>query len=447
MLNLTYGLTLTVRCNNGFVVNDPLSCISSYTVGCGDDGNLTGTLQTCVPAQCPPIADPLAMPPPPNNVSFGRNVTVVCSSGNRASRSPEGYSSCRTDRVSYNATCRFCGYLANEMRCMPNFCGSYSYPGNTTGVVSISNLGAQLVYGQNVTVACAVGYRGADSSLDASQCSSDSIFNATCEPSCNFTSLACRRVTCPSPGFPNLAPVSYYGDQIVVSCPAGYRVGPVSTLAQCSGITSYNATCSENCTLNSSNIECVRVQCSAAAVVPASSRPLVSSVVPATNETFAFGDVINVTCSPGYRISPNGADVPSTNPRSAISTCSSNCGMTPSAIRCGPMYCDATPIYALANIVTPPDRALPLKRLSYFSNVTITCAQGYMLATATYVTCNKTYTVTCADDGTLVGIMECVPVQCGNYVSEVKFGSVAVNREAASYGQLVTVSMPLALST
>ncbi|KAI8498226.1 hypothetical protein Bbelb_241700, partial [Branchiostoma belcheri] len=248
--NNSYGDVVNFTCEPGYkrVGTSSLTCLS--------DGTWDGTSPTCTAAQCPPLINPIKGFVTDSN-SYGDLANFTCEPGYKL----VGTSSltCLSDGT-WNGTSPTC----KAVQCSP-----LSHP--TNGFVTGYNS-----YGDVVNFTCEPGYKLVGTS--SLTCLSDGTWDGT-SPTCTGDAVQCSPMSHPTNGF--VTGSNSYGDVANFTCEPGYKLVGTSSL-----------TCLSDGTWNGNSPTCTAIQC------PLLSNPL-NGFVSGTN---SYVDVVNFTCEPGYKL-------------------------------------------------------------------------------------------------------------------------------------------------
>ncbi|KAI8498127.1 hypothetical protein Bbelb_240710 [Branchiostoma belcheri] len=246
----SYGDVVNFTCEPGYklVGKSSLTCLS--------DGTWNGILPTCTAVRCPSLSPPLNGFMTGSN-SYGDVVNFTCESGYKL----VGTSSltCLSDGT----------WNGKSPTCTAVQCPILLPPLN--GFMTGSNS-----FGDVVNFTCEPGYKLVGTS--SLTCLSEGTWNGIL-PTCTDTAVQCPSLSPPLNGF--MTGSNSYGDVVNFTCESGYKLVGTSSL-----------TCQSNGTWNGKSPTCTAVQC------PILSPPL-NGFMTGSN---SFGDVVNFTCEPGYKL-------------------------------------------------------------------------------------------------------------------------------------------------
>eukprot|EP00960_Hanusia_phi_P073268 767971-Hanusia_phi.AAC.4 len=329
---LLYGNVATVHCKSGYraaPIPQGSRGVSpanptSYNVTCGSPSN-EFQYQKSVPAGCNPVACP-AFAQPPNSQSdllyseytpADPTIKITCSPGYRRSDSLSSfyhpcksvfYAKCvdgkfvyldtnetQNAQVLYNVSCVPMNCGGSNDVCGSETCAPSSQAGEIPQSTAIPNGGSQIVQ-------CKAGYRAATLSTAAQAvCNSPRNFTRACRW-CNFdpnSQLSCRPIQCQASNlldaYGYVSNIAYsYNKSITVFCKKGHRTSS-NTYSLVNDSISYKAACLDDCGIKSTTtgISCKPVQCPV---------PNVANANASFSGPVTYGQIVNWTCLPGYRL-------------------------------------------------------------------------------------------------------------------------------------------------
>ncbi|KAI8515762.1 hypothetical protein Bbelb_065750 [Branchiostoma belcheri] len=309
----SYGDVVNFTCEPGY------SLISKSSLTCLSDGIWDGNPATCTAVKCHPLSNPFNGFVTGSN-SYGDVVKFTCE---------PGYKLVGTSSL----TCLSDGTWDGKLpTCTAVQCPLVSPP--TNGFVTGSNS-----YGDVVSFTCEPGYKlVGPSSLT---CLSDGTWNGK-SPTC--TAVQCPLLSPPTNGI--LTGTNSYGDVANFTCEPGYKLVGTSSL-----------TCLSDGTWDGTSPTCAAVQCS----------PLLNPINGLMSGSNSYGDVVNFTCEPGYKLVGTSS-----------LTCLSDGTWDGTSPTCKAVQCPT---------LSQPPNGFMTGFNSYGDVVYFTCDQGYRLVGKSSLTC------------------------------------------------------------
>jgi len=400
MLNYLESYVLT--CNAGFMLASGGRNLSTYTTQftstCGDNGDMSGLDEYCVPIPCTLAVDSNAAgiqlhstpAASSSDLVYGTEVNVTCKHGFRAA--DLSLSSCDDDRW-YVGTCETFVLSTSRpgMSCKPVVCSglanirsrlSFGAKGDWTSSMVLSSAN-DMNYGDTITVSCNSGFSF------GSPVSGQSMKTLTC--TCHPKPWAPDDVNCVQSGCnvsmlppANAGPAMNNTEELIgtalnITCNSGFYVE--SSPSNSSHYqTSFISTCGSDGTMTKLQERCKTITCKTVDQNQASQNPLPG---------MPFGTDVNVTCKNGYKAAAR---------ESTAAECSNHDSYQAScrffdyfsSSECKQVFCDLTSVQS--NLVGKGVSSSNVTALKYGDSVQITCNTGFRFGGQADV---RSKTVTC----------------------------------------------------
>ena len=374
-ITLSYGGRATFECSEGFIASgDDTQCTRYIHIDGMANGTLRGEDQYCKPIMCAASAVDHAEKMEPATIQFGDTGNVTCNQGYRAGPKGQEYMSCEVERT-FQVKCVGCLLVAADMACIPVRC-------NTTGLVpegsstqSIEGPISKLLFSQNLSVRCSVGYRLDDGrAWDVSRCTENCTLsrNILCRPViCNTTSALPANAMWAEAEI--LTGGMYYGQTRTIVCNTGYTVG-INTCLK-----SFVVGCSSNGTLWNSDKRCDgRARCTTLR----DGNAIISSDLTLEGAQDEGATAI-LQCKFGHGAQPMPLNyAPCESPTNYTGTCSCSCSQNCTFMgnqSCVPYRCPLLSSVDYGYVT----HSLAGEYAYYGDRINITCNAGYILVNST----------------------------------------------------------------
>jgi hypothetical protein len=416
MLNYLESYVLT--CNAGFMLASGGRTRSTYTTQftstCGDDGDMSGLDDYCVPIPCTLAVDSnaagiqLRSSPAASSSELvhGNEVNVTCKNGYRAAIL--SLSSCDDDNW-YVGTCAIFELNTStpDMSCKPVVCAklanirsrlSEGEKGDWTSSTVLSTAN-HMNHGDNITISCNTGFSFGSSLSGQSM----RTLTCTCDPNpWAPDDVNCVRSGCdvsilpPANAGPAMTNTEVSIDTALnITCNSGFYVesGPSNSSHY---QTSFISTCGSDGTMTKLQERCKQITCKTVDKNQASQNPAPG---------MSYGTDVNVTCKNGYKAAAR---------ESTAAECSNHdsyqasCGVFDysSSSECKQVFCDMTSVQS--NLVGKGVASSNVTALKYGDSLQITCNTGFRYGGQADV---KSKTVTCSCPWVAQNV-NCMSVAC-----------------------------------